>query len=263
MKTVQGLDVPVERQYDASQYDISLRDLLLSLWRRKWIVVLVAVMFVGGAVGFTLTRPPLYEASIMVLIGQEADAVSTNLGAEVGGLQQITVTMTETVPTKPVADGTIQELGLSMTYDRFLENLQVAQVPATQIIEISYADPDPRRAQQIVNSVGDVFSQRVAEVSPGANGIAATVWERAAVPESPGVRPIPLLKGIILPLVVALILNTFLGLVIGLMVGVGLALLVELLDDRWRSLEEAEQVSGVPTFGVVPTAKEARNARRR
>jgi capsular polysaccharide biosynthesis protein len=261
VKTMQGLDVPVERQYDASQYDISLRDLLLSLWRRKWIVVLVAVMFVGAAVGFTLTRPPLYEATIMVLIGQEADAVSTNLGAEVGGLQQITVTMTETVPTKPVADGTIQEQGLSMTYDEFLENLQVAQVPATQIIEISYADPDPRRAQQIVNSVGDVFSQRVAEVSPGANGIAATVWERAAVPESPGVRPFPILK-IILPLVVALILNTFLGLVVGLMVGVGLALLVELLDNRWRSPEEAEQVSGVPTFGAVPTVKVARDARR-
>jgi capsular polysaccharide biosynthesis protein len=38
-----------------------------------------------------------------------------------------------------------------------------------------------------------------------------------------------------------------------MMVGITLAFLLEHLDDRWRSPEDAEQVSGVPTFGVVRT----------
>lgn len=78
-------------------------------------------------------------------------------------------------------------------------------------------------------------------VSPGANAITATVWERAIVPEEP-VSPNPLRDGL-------------LALMLGLMLGTGAAFLLEYLDDSWRSPEEAEQVSGVPTFGMVPAFK--------
>jgi capsular polysaccharide biosynthesis protein len=36
------------------------------------------------------------------------------------------------------------------------------------------------------------------------------------------------------------------------MLGLGLALLAEYMDDSWRSPEEVEQITGVPTFGAVP-----------
>jgi hypothetical protein len=36
------------------------------------------------------------------------------------------------------------------------------------------------------------------------------------------------------------------------MLGIGLAFLLEYWDDDWRSPEEVEQISGVPTFGVIP-----------
>jgi hypothetical protein len=39
------------------------------------------------------------------------------------------------------------------------------------------------------------------------------------------------------------------------MLGIGLAFLLEHMDDRWRSPEEVEQVSGVPTFGIIPEFK--------
>ena len=235
----------MEPEYDASQYDISLRNLLLSIWRRLWIILLVAVLFVGAAVGFTLTRPLLYQANILMLVGEEGNEAPANLGAQVTGLQQLTVTMTETVATAPVAEGTMRELGLPMSrdaQDALLENLVVEQIPATQVIEVSYADPDPRRAQQIVNTIGEVFPRQVDEsASGGANGVGVAVWDWAAVPEEPGVRPVPFLKFIILPRVVALILNALLGLVVGLMVGVGLALLLEHLGERRRASEKAKE----------------------
>jgi capsular polysaccharide biosynthesis protein len=46
-----------------------------------------------------------------------------------------------------------------------------------------------------------------------------------------------------------------LALVAGGALGVALAFLLEYLDDSWGSPEEAEQISGVPTFGVIPTFK--------
>ncbi len=39
------------------------------------------------------------------------------------------------------------------------------------------------------------------------------------------------------------------------MLGVVLVLLLEHLDDSWRSAEEVEAVTGVPTFGSIPEFK--------
>jgi capsular polysaccharide biosynthesis protein len=40
--------------------------------------------------------------------------------------------------------------------------------------------------------------------------------------------------------------------VFGVMLGIGLALLMEYLDHSWRSPEEVERASGVPTIATIP-----------
>jgi capsular polysaccharide biosynthesis protein len=193
------------------------------------------------ALGFGLTRTPVYEANIMILIGQaQGDAVE-GLYSEVSGLQQLTQTMTEAVNTRPVAAAAIQELDLSMSPGELLENLEAEQVEATQFITVSYKDPNPERAQRIANAIGDTFSRQVSEVSPSANALTATVWERATEPQSP-VSP-------------NLYRYLLLALVAGGLLGVAMAFLLEHMDDSWGSPEEVEQFSGVPTFGVIPTFK--------
>lgn len=235
---------PPKRTTDAveDEYIISLGDLLQVIWRRLWVIVLIAVLCAGLAVGYSITRTPQYESTIKILVGQEQGTDSSgSLGSDVQGLEQLTQTVADLVNSRPVAEATIQRLGLEEESQDFLTNVSVEQVPNTQVVEVSYRDPDPESAQQIANTVGEVFSEQVSEVSPGANAITATVWERAIVPEDP-VSPNPLRDGL-------------LALMLGLMLGTGVAFLLEYLDDSWRSPEEAEQVSGVPTFGMVPAFK--------
>lgn len=224
-------------------YVLSVKDLLPVLWRRLWLITLIAVVLAGSAVGFDLLRTPTYEASIKILIGQQEQGGSNpgSLGGEVQGLQDITQTMTEAVVTRPVAEEVVRRLDLEQSPEEILGNLSVEQTEQTQFMNVSYEDTSPAEAQQIANTVGDVFSEQVSEISPSANAVTATVWERAVTPESP-VSPNPLRDG-------------FLALVLGGMLGIGLALLLERLDDSWRSPEEVEQVSGVPTFGVIPEFK--------
>ncbi len=224
------------------EYVVSIRDLLGVIWRRLWVILLVAVLLTGAVVGLDLLRTPTYEAKIQILVGQKQESgVPGSLGGDVMGLQQITQTMAQAVPTRPVAEAVIDRLNLNISSDELLANLNVEQVGTTQFIEVSYESESPQKAKQIANAVGTVFSEQVSEVSPSANSITATVWERAAVPDSP-VSPNPLRDGL-------------LALVLGGMLGVGLAFLLEQLDDRWRSPEEVERVSGVPTFGVIPEFK--------
>ena len=146
--------------------------------------------------------------------------------------------MVQAVDSRPIAEGVIRQLGLQTTPESFEMNLTAEQVRDTQFIEVDYTDSSPERAQQVANTIGDVFSEQVSEVSPSANAITATVWEQAELPDEP-VSPTPIRNG-------------FLALAAGVMLGVALAFLLEYLDDSWRSPEEVEQISGVPTFGIIP-----------
>jgi capsular polysaccharide biosynthesis protein len=219
------------------EFAASLREVFQVIWKRLWLILLVALLLVGAAVGFSLTQAPTFEASIKILVGQQRGITETP--NDVIGLQQLTQTMTEGLNSRRVANVVIEQEGLRVTPEAFLaDHLRVEQVNATQFIQVTYTDTDPQRAQRVANAVGEVFSEEIAEVSPSTNAITATLWDRAVVPEEP-VSPNPLRTGL-------------LALVVGLMLGVGLAFLLEYLDDSWRSLEEVERLTRVPTFGVIP-----------
>jgi len=217
---------------------LSLGSLFAVIQNRLLLILVVATVCVGAAVGFSLAQPPTYEASIKLLVGQERGTTDTPR-EDVLNLQRLSKTMAEGVNSRPVAETVIRQLGLQMDSKEFLkEHLSVQQIPETQFIQVNYEDSSPERAQQGADIIGDVFSKQISEVSPSASAITATVWEPAETPDAPA-SPHPGR-------------NALLALVLGLMLGTGLAVLLEYLDDSWRSPEEAEQVSGVPTFGVIP-----------
>ena len=173
-----------------------------------------------------------------------------NLAGDVQGLQQLILTLVEAVDSRPLAEGVIKERNLQVTPEEFLEeDLSVEQVPDTQFVQVSYQDPNPEKARQVADTTGEVFSEQISDVSPDAGGITATVWESAAVPDEP-VSPDPIRYGV-------------LALALGLIVSLGLAFLLDYFDDRWDSPEEVEQVSGVPTFGIVPEFKISKKAKKK
>lgn len=225
----------------AEGYVLSFGDFFRVLREQFWVILLTIILALGVALVASLLQQPTYEASAKILVGQEQGTdTSGNLAGDVQGLEQLTQTMAEAVASRPLAQTVIDQLGLSVTPEAFLEEkLSVEQVPETQFIQVSYTDNSPEQAREVANTMSQVFTQQVAEVSPEASAVTATVWEPAAVPDEP-VSPRPLLYGLV-------------ALIAGSLLGVGLALLLDSLDDSWRSPEEAEEVSGAPTFGVIPT----------
>jgi capsular polysaccharide biosynthesis protein len=195
---------------------------------------------VGVVLAVDLTQTPMYEGTIRILVGKEQEANAPgSLGGDVQGLQQLTQTMAETLNSRTVANAVIEQLNLPVTSEDFLgKYLSVEQVRVTQLIEVRYRDPNPQTAQQVANTVGEVFSEQVSEVNPSGNPTTVTVWDRAELPDAP-VSP-------------NIFLSVGLALIVGLALGVGLAFLLEYLDDSWRAPEEVEQISGIPTIGVIP-----------
>jgi capsular polysaccharide biosynthesis protein len=219
-------------------YDLSLRHLGQVLLRRMWVIVLSAILFAGLAVAYSLQLTPMYAASIKIVVGPSAD-VDPTVTPPIAELQVWANTMAEAIDSRRIAEATIQRLNLPMTPNALVRNLDATSSAAgSQFIEVTYTDPNRARAKEVANAVGTVLSDNIEVLSPNAEGVTATVWEKAAMPVSP-ISPDPVANGVV-------------ALMVGIVIGVGLAFLLEHLDDRWRSPEEAEQVSGVPTFGVLP-----------
>jgi non-specific protein-tyrosine kinase len=216
----------------------SPQGILQTLRRRVWTIMLVAVVTTGSALGFSLLQTPTYEASVQILVGQKTTS-DTNLGSDVSGLQELALTVAKAVPTTPVAEAVVERLDLPEgSAEKVLKHTTAEPDPGTMFVNVSYRDSDPRRAQLIANTIGQALSERISEVSLGANAITARVWEPATLPETP-VSPDPIRNGLI-------------ALVLGSLLGVVLAFLLEYLGDRWNSKEEAEKVSGVPVLAAIP-----------
>jgi capsular polysaccharide biosynthesis protein len=208
------------------------------LRRRLWTIVLVVVVITGSALAFSLYQTPTYEASIKILVGQKSRA-KTNLNSSVSGLQTFTLTVAKAVPTTPIAEAVVEQLNLPKgSAGQVVSNMSVAQDPGTMFIDVTYTDSEAKRAQLVANAIGQVVSQKIGEVSLGANRITATLWQPAKFPSTP-VSPDP-------------VRNCFIAFILGGLLGVALAFLFEYIDDSWDAPEEVEEISGVPNFCVVP-----------
>jgi capsular polysaccharide biosynthesis protein len=204
-------------------------------------IVLVAAVTAGSALGFSLLQTPTYEASVQILVGQKVTSGKyPNPGvADVSDLQEIALTVAKAVPTTPIAETVVERLDLPEgSAGEVINNVSAEPDPGTMFVIVSYKDSDPERAQLIANTIGRALSERISEVSVGANAITATVWEPASLPETP-VSPDPGR-------------NVIIALALGSLLGVILAFSVEYVSDSWNSRNEVEEVSGVPTLGVVP-----------
>jgi capsular polysaccharide biosynthesis protein len=186
-------------------YRERIEDFMLRYGRVLVVVVLAAV----GVTSAGLLQTPTYEASAQVLVGWEQEGPWQTLEYRELPTQEIM----HTIASRRVAEETVQRLGLQrepvgrlgpMGAAELLDNLTVEHVEGTQFIRLTYEDTDPERAKQIVNTVGQVSCELISERSAAGIQLTATVWEKAAVPESP-VSPHPLRNGL-LTLVIGLVL---------------------------------------------------------
>jgi capsular polysaccharide biosynthesis protein len=192
---------------------LPLKYLVQAIWRRVWIVVVVAALLSGIALGFSFVQTPMYAASVEILVGQQS---TDEISLTPYDLQQLTQTLVGTIHSRRVAEGVIQELNLQTSPKYLLQNMSVEQVNATQLIYVEYRDPNPQRAQAVADTVPKVFSKQMSEVSPSAASIITPVWEHATFPERP-VTPKPER-------------NVAIALGVGVMLGIALVLLLDYLN---------------------------------
>lgn len=68
--------------------EIDLRELLGMLWRGKRIILLTTIVFAGAAVAYALSKPNIYQASVL-LAPSQSEGNAGGIGGQLGGLASL------------------------------------------------------------------------------------------------------------------------------------------------------------------------------
>lgn len=215
---------------------LTLSDAIKVIRRYKWLIVAATVLAGGFGYLSSARQTKIYQASITVLVGQN-QGLATNLDLTTA-LQDIANSMSKMMTSRTVAEKVVGDLHLSESPDAVMSNLTAVPVQQTQLINVSYTDPNPQKAAQIANGVGNAFAELISKTESSSSGLTAQVWQGAAVPSS-SIKPTPTRNGILAAL-------------LGLAIGAGLAFMLDRMDTRWRSMDEVEDHLGLPILGIIP-----------
>jgi non-specific protein-tyrosine kinase len=189
---------------------------------------------IGGGTAYALAkkRAPVYRATTLLVVNEHSsngDPYTNTLASA-----QLLQTYLKLIETPAVVNQAAKLVpGSSST--TLSANLRVSNPGvSTQIIEIQVDNTSPRVAAALANAVATTF---IAVSGSVLHTNDLSVFQSATPPTSPD-HPSPRLYGEI-------------GFAAGVLLGAGLALLVEMLDDRVRTAADVERVIGlVPIVGL-------------
>ncbi len=217
--------------------EIDVFQLLNTLWKRKLIIALVAI--VTGAIAFAYSSfivKPEYTSTTRIYV------VNRNQGDKPGLTNQdlqagsyLVKDYREIILSQDVLEKVVTDLQLDMPTKNLASKIQVTVPVDTRIVSISVKDKQPEEASRIANSLREIAAQKIISVTRVSDVTTLEEARPATSPSSPNIRR-----------------NTLIGFLGGLGVVVVVVLLVELLDVRVKRPEDIEDVMQIPLLGVIP-----------
>ena len=141
-------------QLSQQERRLDLQEVLSVLWYRKWSILAITVLTVAVALLVSSQQTPIYvsQAGVLVTpIDTGADAVTPeapNLATEA-----------ELISSVAVAEIVADNLGIEGDPRDLLASLEVDQPTDTEILEVSYRDPNPVRARRLATGFADGYLQ--------------------------------------------------------------------------------------------------------
>ena len=220
--------------------EIDVFAMLKTLWKRKFSIVLVALVFAIAAFGYSafLAKKEYQSTSrIYVVSRQNQDNnVLTNSDLQAGSY--LVKDYREIILSQNVLSQAIEELKLDLTPAELSKKISVSVPTDTRILSITAKDGNPKEAARIANGLRNVAAEKIISVTKVSD---VTTLDEAEVPQSPSSPNIRR--------------NVLLGFIAGAGLMVVLMVVVEVLDDRVKRPEDIEELMGLTLLGIVPDIK--------
>ncbi|HAT4281571.1 TPA: capsular biosynthesis protein [Clostridium perfringens] len=220
---------------------ISLQEIAYALKKRWKLIALItiAATLVSAILSFFVIKPQ-YEAKTKLFIGkQETSQNAANYdNNDIMMYQKLMKTYAELAKTSDLVTKAVKNAKLDYNQNQIkeiLNNLNVTPSADTQILDLSFKGKNPKEVLKVTKAITDEFISESKELIPNGN---IQIIQKPQLPEHP-VSPNKKL-------------NILIAFVLGLMVGVGIVLLLEYLDNTFKSREELEKTLDLPIIGAIP-----------
>ncbi len=153
-------------QADQNQTNFSINDVkkyFYLFWSWLWLILLAGLLAGGAAYYISMRTTPIYQSSTKLLVSNPPSLGTLDTTSLVADYN-MTSTYAEMLTDGPVMQGVIDQLKLPMTPDELQDSISVTNVLDTQLLVVTVKDPNPRRAADIANTIGTVFSARVRDL---------------------------------------------------------------------------------------------------
>jgi capsular polysaccharide biosynthesis protein len=140
---------------------------LAILWRRRWVIGLVALGSALGALVFTLVQRPDYTATAVVHVATRSSIASDQIRSDdLTYVDRLENTYADLATSRGLVDELVRDVGLSER-----PGVEVQAVPNTELMDIDVTTHDPDRAAAAANQLAALLIARVRALNlanPGA-----------------------------------------------------------------------------------------------
>ena len=220
--------------------EIDVFAMLKTLWKRKFSIVLVALVFAIAAFGYSafLAKKEYQSTSRIYVVSRQNQENNALTNSDLQAGSYLVKDYREIILSQNVLTQAIEELKLDLTPAELSKKISVSVPTDTRILSITAKDGDPKEAARIANGLRNVAAEKIISVTKVSD---VTTLDEAEVPQSPSSPNIRR--------------NVLLGFIAGAGLMVVLMVVVEVLDDRVKRPEDIEELMGLTLLGIVPDIK--------
>ena len=220
--------------------EIDVFAMLKTLWKRKFSIALVALVFAIAAFGYSafLAKKEYQSTSRIYVVSRQNQENNALTNSDLQAGSYLVKDYREIILSQNVLTQAIEELKLDMTPAELSKKISVSVPTDTRILSITAKDGDPKEAARIANGLRNVAAEKIISVTKVSDVTTLDEAEVPQLPSSPNIRR-----------------NVLLGFIAGAGLMVVLLVVVEVLDDRVKRPEDIEELMGLALLGIVPDIK--------
>ena len=220
--------------------EIDVFAMLKTLWKRKFSIVLVALVFAIAAFGYSafLAKKEYQSTSRIYVVSRQNQDNNALTNSDLQAGSYLVKDYREIILSQNVLSQAIEELKLDMTPAELSKKISVSVPTDTRILSTTAKDGDPKEAARIANGLRNVAAEKIIAVTKVSDVTTLDEAEVPQTPSSPNIRR-----------------NVLLGFIAGAGLMVVLMVVVEVLDDRVKRPEDIEELMGLTLLGIVPDIK--------
>jgi succinoglycan biosynthesis transport protein ExoP len=153
--------------YDIPQPNVSvdLRQYLLLVWHWAWLILLAGAIAGGTAYYLSSRQTPVYMASTRLLISEPPSSYYVQGSGGIVSGMYVSSTYVQMFKDLPVLQQVVDKLQIPMNPLALKGAIGVSLIKDTNLIQVSVTDTNPQRAADIANTLGGVFSERIATMN--------------------------------------------------------------------------------------------------